>query len=290
MFCRRACSQAARAPQACHVVAQLAAALGPRFDAFALAYLPALFKVVVITVQARPAKSRPGLIANALTGRGWCPGALSMRALILALVRGAVLGGSGFSAVPVAGLGVVSGASGVMYIVALDCGAAVIGMHHPAPILFPAGHGRVGGRVRARAAAALPLRAAAAAALRGGRGRPQRAPAPVRHRIPAAGAPRPAHFSGSDSGPQQWHVIGLPDTIEWRTSCAARRAPPKQGDDVRPTGLACWRSPALRDAWRPAPRSSRIRPVIKALHRAPYMQGAAAGCRGLGCGRAGAVG
>lgn len=70
MFCRRACSQATRAPQACHVVAQLAAALGPRFDMFALTYLPALFKVVVITVQARPAKSRPVLAATALAGRG----------------------------------------------------------------------------------------------------------------------------------------------------------------------------------------------------------------------------
>ncbi len=51
-------------------MAQLAAALGPRFDMFALTYLPALFKVVVITVQARPAKSRPVLAATALAGRG----------------------------------------------------------------------------------------------------------------------------------------------------------------------------------------------------------------------------
>lgn len=42
-----------RALQACHAVSELAALLGVRFEGYALVYLNALFKVVVITVQAR---------------------------------------------------------------------------------------------------------------------------------------------------------------------------------------------------------------------------------------------
>ena len=38
---------------ACHTVGLLSAALGPRFEGLALHLLPELFKMVVITVQAR---------------------------------------------------------------------------------------------------------------------------------------------------------------------------------------------------------------------------------------------
>ena len=37
--------------QACHLLCVLAATLGARFEPLALAFLPALFKVLVITVQ-----------------------------------------------------------------------------------------------------------------------------------------------------------------------------------------------------------------------------------------------
>ena len=54
--------------QACHLLCVLAATLGARFEPLALAFLPALFKVLVITVQvgshpcmsySNPRESRP---------------------------------------------------------------------------------------------------------------------------------------------------------------------------------------------------------------------------------------
>ena len=50
---RGVCRRSAVSRQACQLVGALAAALGLRMEAAALAFLPALFKVVVITVQAR---------------------------------------------------------------------------------------------------------------------------------------------------------------------------------------------------------------------------------------------
>lgn len=45
------CRRSAVSRQACHLISVLSEHMGPRLEPLALAFLPALFKVVVITVQ-----------------------------------------------------------------------------------------------------------------------------------------------------------------------------------------------------------------------------------------------
>lgn len=52
MLCMRRRSAVSR--QACHVISVMAQSLGTRFEGLAMAFLPVLFKVLVITVQVQP--------------------------------------------------------------------------------------------------------------------------------------------------------------------------------------------------------------------------------------------
>jgi hypothetical protein len=77
------CRRSAVSRQACQLVGALACALGLRMEAAALAFLPALFKVVVITVQARcPFSHSSELLLSVSTVLSSCPWIMQARSML----------------------------------------------------------------------------------------------------------------------------------------------------------------------------------------------------------------